>query len=183
MASVVKFFEHLKTTLQWLSNVVSGAHFSLDWTKNHHTKWTKRVIISYLPTHYQLWVLSKKENTFKFINGCILLGKFAWPARKHEELFAFRLSPRSLPHLDKMAELKLWVCEVFIFQVIVGTAVLFGLKILFNEFLNLFFRELTVPFSTESEAQIVRNSLSVDPEPKRGGAKKQLTVKDNVLYV
>ncbi|CAH3149185.1 EKC/KEOPS complex subunit LAGE3-like [Pocillopora verrucosa] len=43
--------------------------------------------------------------------------------------------------------------------------------------------ELTVPFSTESEAQIVRNSLSVDPEPKRGGAKKQLTVKDNVLYV
>lgn len=82
-----------------------------------------------------------------------------------------------------MAELKLWVCEVFIFQVIVGTAVLFGLKILFNEFLNIFFRELTVPFSTESEAQIVRNSLSVDPEPKRGGAKKQLTVKDNVLYV
>lgn len=67
-------------------------------------------------------------------------GKFAWPARKHEELFAFRLSPRSLPHLDKMAELKLWVCEVFIFQVIVGTAVLFGLKILFNEFLNLFFQ-------------------------------------------
>lgn len=40
-----------------------------------------------------------------------------------------------------------------------------------------------MPFSTESEAQIVRNSLSVDPEPKRGGAKKQLTVKDNVLYV
>lgn len=75
MASVVKFFEHLKTTLQWLSNVVSGAHFSLDWTKKHLTKWTKRVIISYLPTHYQLWVLSKKENTFKFINGCILLGK------------------------------------------------------------------------------------------------------------
>ena len=65
----------MKTTLQWLSNVVSGAHFSLDWTENHHTKWAKRVIISYLPTHYQLWVLSKKENTFKFINGCILLGK------------------------------------------------------------------------------------------------------------
>lgn len=40
-----------------------------------------------------------------------------------------------------------------------------------------------MPFSTESEAQIACNSLSVDPEPKRGGAKKHLKVKDNVLHV
>ena len=45
------------------------------------------------------------------------------------------------------------------------------------------FREISVPFTTESEAQIARNSLSVDPEPKRGGAKKTLTVKGNVLHV
>jgi len=40
-----------------------------------------------------------------------------------------------------------------------------------------------VPFTTESEAQIACNSLSVDQEPKRGGAKKMLTVKGNVLHV
>ena len=40
-----------------------------------------------------------------------------------------------------------------------------------------------MPFSTESEAQIACNSLSVDAEPKRGGAKKQLTVNGNVLHV
>ena len=45
------------------------------------------------------------------------------------------------------------------------------------------FREISVPFTTESEAQIACNSLSVDPEPKRGGAKKTLTVKGNVLHV
>ena len=40
-----------------------------------------------------------------------------------------------------------------------------------------------MPFTTESEAKIACNSLSVDPEPKRGGAKKTLTVKGNVLHV
>lgn len=42
--------------------------------------------------------------------------------------------------------------------------------------------EISVPFLTESEAQIACNSLSVDPEPKRGGVKKELTVKENVLH-
>ena len=40
-----------------------------------------------------------------------------------------------------------------------------------------------MPFATESEAQIALNSLSVDPEPKRGGVKKELVVKSNVLRV
>lgn len=44
-------------------------------------------------------------------------------------------------------------------------------------------REMSVPFTMESEAQIACNSLSVDQEPKRGGAKKMLTVKGNVLHV
>ena len=48
---------------------------------------------------------------------------------------------------------------------------------------SLRFREISVPFTTESEAQIACNSLSVDQEPKRGGAKKTLTVKGNVLHV
>ena len=39
-----------------------------------------------------------------------------------------------------------------------------------------------MPFTTESEAQIACNSLSVDPEPKRGGVKKELSVKGNVLH-
>ena len=43
------------------------------------------------------------------------------------------------------------------------------------------FREISVPFCTETEAQIACNSLSVDPEPKRGGVKKELVVKGNVL--
>ena len=50
-------------------------------------------------------------------------------------------------------------------------------------FSSLRFREISVPFTTESEAQIACNSLSVDQEPKRGGAKKTLTVKGNVLHV
>ncbi|CAH3189211.1 unnamed protein product [Porites evermanni] len=41
--------------------------------------------------------------------------------------------------------------------------------------------EISVPFCTETEAQIACNSLSVDPEPKRGGVKKELIVKGNVL--
>lgn len=40
-----------------------------------------------------------------------------------------------------------------------------------------------MPFRTEFEAQIAYNSLSVDPEPKRGGVKKELTVESNVLHV
>ena len=40
-----------------------------------------------------------------------------------------------------------------------------------------------MPFPTEFEAQIAYNSLSVDPEPKRGGVKKELTVESNVLHV
>ena len=38
-----------------------------------------------------------------------------------------------------------------------------------------------MPFCTETEAQIACNSLSVDPEPKREGVKKELMVKGNVL--
>lgn len=43
-------------------------------------------------------------------------------------------------------------------------------------------REISVPFPTESEAQIACNSLSVDHEPKRSRVKKELTVKGNVLH-
>lgn len=45
----------------------------------------------------------------------------------------------------------------------------------------LFFRDLSVPFPTEKEAQIAFGTLSVDSEPKRGGVKKELVVKGNVL--
>lgn len=47
----------------------------------------------------------------------------------------------------------------------------------------LFFRDLSVPFPTEREAQIAFGTLSVDSEPKRGGVKKELVVKGNVLNV
>ena len=40
-----------------------------------------------------------------------------------------------------------------------------------------------MPFSSEAEAQIAYNSLVVDPEPKRGGTKKELLVKGNILHV
>ena len=53
----------------------------------------------------------------------------------------------------------------------------------FQRFVSWPLREISVPYTTESEAQIACNSLSVDPEPKRGGAKKTLTVKGNVLHV
>ena len=53
--------------------------------------------------------------------------------------------------------------------------------VLLNIFVIKCFREISVPFCTETEAQIACNSLSVDPEPKRGGVKKELVVKGNVL--
>lgn len=53
--------------------------------------------------------------------------------------------------------------------------------VLLNIFVIKCFREISVPFCTETEAQIACNSLSVDPEPKRGGVKKELMVKGNVL--
>ena len=53
--------------------------------------------------------------------------------------------------------------------------------VLLNIFVIKCFREISVPFCTETEAQIACNSLSVDPEPKRGGVKKELIVKGNVL--
>lgn len=52
---------------------------------------------------------------------------------------------------------------------------------LLNIFVIKCFREITVPFCTETEAQIACNSLSVDPEPKRGGFKKELMVEGSVL--
>ncbi|XP_060555802.1 EKC/KEOPS complex subunit LAGE3-like [Ruditapes philippinarum] len=43
--------------------------------------------------------------------------------------------------------------------------------------------DLQVPFSTKREAEIAYGTLSVDPEPKRGGCKKTLSVKETVLHV
>ncbi|XP_062599732.1 EKC/KEOPS complex subunit LAGE3-like [Saccostrea cucullata] len=43
--------------------------------------------------------------------------------------------------------------------------------------------DLSVPFPTEEEARIAYGTLSVDSEPKRGGVKKELTVKGNLLNV
>ncbi|XP_042878066.1 uncharacterized protein LOC122257071 isoform X3 [Penaeus japonicus] len=40
-----------------------------------------------------------------------------------------------------------------------------------------------VPFNSSREAEIARNSLQVDPEPKRGGSMKNFLVKDNILCV
>ncbi|KAG7175758.1 uncharacterized protein LOC121855253 [Homarus americanus] len=42
---------------------------------------------------------------------------------------------------------------------------------------------LEVPFNTSREAEVVRNSLQVDPEPKRSGSSKTFTLKENVLCV
>ena len=44
-------------------------------------------------------------------------------------------------------------------------------------------RDLTVPFNTAREAEIACGSLSVDPEPKRGGVKKSMNVEENILNV
>ncbi|XP_022307097.1 EKC/KEOPS complex subunit LAGE3-like isoform X2 [Crassostrea virginica] len=43
--------------------------------------------------------------------------------------------------------------------------------------------DLCIPFPSEKEAQIAYGTLSVDAEPKRGGVKKELKVKGNVLNV
>lgn len=40
---------------------------------------------------------------------------------------------------------------------------------------------LEVPFRTRRHAEIVCNSLRVDPEPRRSGLEKELSVKDNSL--
>ncbi|XP_069956175.1 EKC/KEOPS complex subunit LAGE3 [Cherax quadricarinatus] len=42
---------------------------------------------------------------------------------------------------------------------------------------------LEVPFNTNREAEVVRNSLQVDPEPKRSGSSKTFTIKENVLCI
>ncbi len=43
--------------------------------------------------------------------------------------------------------------------------------------------ELCVPFKSAREASIAYDALRVDPEPKRGGTKKVLSVEDNLLKV
>lgn len=43
--------------------------------------------------------------------------------------------------------------------------------------------DLQVPFNTQREAEIALGTLSVDPEPKRGGCKKTMTVNDRTLHV
>lgn len=50
-------------------------------------------------------------------------------------------------------------------------------------FLNLLHRKFEVPFNSSREAEIARNSLQVDPEPRRGGSKKSFALKDNILCV
>ncbi|KAK7071147.1 Transcription factor Pcc1 [Halocaridina rubra] len=42
---------------------------------------------------------------------------------------------------------------------------------------------LEIPFNSNREAGVACNSLRVDPEPKRSGSSKKLTVKDNILCV
>jgi EKC/KEOPS complex subunit PCC1/LAGE3 len=42
---------------------------------------------------------------------------------------------------------------------------------------------LKVPFENEKTAEIAWNSLRVDPEPKRSGLVKELSVQGNVLQV
>ncbi|KAL4222750.1 Transcription factor Pcc1 [Mactra antiquata] len=43
--------------------------------------------------------------------------------------------------------------------------------------------DLQVPFNTDREAEIACGTLSVDPEPKRGGCKKSMKVEDKTLHV
>lgn len=45
------------------------------------------------------------------------------------------------------------------------------------------YRDLQVPFSTSREAEIAFGTLTVDAEPKRGGAKKTIRVEDKILHV
>ena len=42
---------------------------------------------------------------------------------------------------------------------------------------------LTIPFPTPRHAEIAYNTLRVDQEPSRGGCKKTLKLKENILYV
>ncbi|BFY98254.1 hypothetical protein BsWGS_01294 [Bradybaena similaris] len=43
--------------------------------------------------------------------------------------------------------------------------------------------DLNVPFPSDREAEIACGSLSVDKEPKRGGVRKTMSVKGNVMHV
>ncbi|KAJ1094821.1 hypothetical protein NDU88_000006 [Pleurodeles waltl] len=43
--------------------------------------------------------------------------------------------------------------------------------------------QLDVPFPSHMEAQIARNSLAPDREPRKGGISKELLVTDNILHV
>ena len=49
--------------------------------------------------------------------------------------------------------------------------------------LTISLRDLRVPFPTAREAEIAYNSLRVDPEPKRSGVKKELSVDGTNLCV
>jgi len=42
---------------------------------------------------------------------------------------------------------------------------------------------MSIPFGSSREAQIARNSLIVDAEPKRGGVRKEISVTDNIMNV
>ena len=42
---------------------------------------------------------------------------------------------------------------------------------------------LEIPFDTERTAEIAYNSLHVDPEPKRSGSRKELTLNGKILCV
>lgn len=43
--------------------------------------------------------------------------------------------------------------------------------------------DIAVPFDTSREAKIAYGSLSVDAEPRRGGVKKCMKLKENILNV
>ena len=43
--------------------------------------------------------------------------------------------------------------------------------------------KLEIPFQESEHANIAFNTLRVDPEPKRSGMKKTLTVQDKILHV
>ncbi|XP_074927418.1 EKC/KEOPS complex subunit LAGE3 [Chelonoidis abingdonii] len=50
-------------------------------------------------------------------------------------------------------------------------------------FLNLPPSTLSIPFPSPLEAQIAHGSLAPDPEPRKGGISKELTVTENFLHV
>lgn len=43
--------------------------------------------------------------------------------------------------------------------------------------------KIEIPYNTQREAEIVRNSLQVDREPKRSGSSKVFSIKGNTLCV